>query len=109
MALNTDLIDGRVHKSSVKSFAQLETESGFDKRVSSRHHGLIKTCSNYQNSILTLRYIPLYKDMDVRSIESAAISYFEPTLNDQRPYPSKDVFEDHIRRSIELYREYDLI
>jgi hypothetical protein len=83
------------------------TEAGFDRRLSSAHHALNKIFwdKKYRNSILSLKYVSLYSDMDVREIESAAISYFDAPVNVAKSFPDKKLMEDFIYRVRLLFNE----
>lgn len=83
------------------------TEAGFDRRLSSAHHAITKLCwdKRYKRTLLTLKYVSLYSDMDIEMIEAAAISYFEPTINVVKTFPPRGLMDNFIERARFLFNE----
>lgn len=72
------------------------TSAGLDKRIGPNHGFCMKTATEYRDSFVALRYIPISEAMDLRDIEAAAISYWNPPLNTQKPMPPKKEVEAYI-------------
>lgn len=73
------------------------TKVGLDRRIGQHHGVVLKAALNYSKEYLCLRYIPLSDAMDISSIESAAISWWNPPLNIQRSFPGRDDVEIYIQ------------
>lgn len=78
------------------------TRAGVDKRISGQHGVSFKAALEYAKSFLCLRYIPISDAMDIASIEAAAISFWDPPLNIQKPMPPKTEIERYILELKEL-------
>lgn len=78
------------------------TRAGLDKRIGSHHGVSPKTAREYAKSFINLRYIPICDAMDISVIEAAAISFWDPPLNIQKPMPSKIEIERYILELKEL-------